>query len=284
MCIFSGEVERVQHTRIFTAPIQGSRQVVVYENTVKQSTPSAMILPVPNTSGDAAAIKLHDLTAYPAFFEDLDKLFPKVLTRGGNMRGLASLSLSAPLEVQMVGSYNVTIVPRVADVPRIQFDKFPGVTPNVQQVLQKYYADGFSFLVCVLRESGPQHAFCYTHPMEVFDEKTVKTHHHGIMPQDRPGKGASKKMIFVPTRHQHGGETEEMQSEWDHAIYSANTTRMGDRVGDISADHKTVKGSSKVRWDKLLGEEELPREWKSLWKQTMRYTMPNGDVFYYLLE
>ncbi len=97
------------------------------------------------------------------------------------------------LEVQVVGSYNVSIAKSIADLRRIDASVF-SLAKNVDALLSKHYGDGFGFIVAAFRNSQEKHPLAYVHPL-----------------------GVDKK-LFVPTRHYHHGEGEEEIAHWDHEV------------------------------------------------------------------
>lgn len=219
MCIFSGEIEHVSNTKIFTSVVYPSRmvikkvngvqkgfkipegkplQIIIYSNSVQSSdftklvdtnvpgikTPmSAMILPVPLIKG-SNRIKILDMSKYGNFFEDIDMVFPSTSTNG--FRGLINQSYGLDedgmLNIEYVGNYKASIVPNFKSFDKLKYDEF-NLTADVKKLLQNYYKDGFAFIVCILnnKNSKPSqfHPFAYVHELR------------------------TDGRIFIPTRHYH---------------------------------------------------------------------------------
>lgn len=208
MCIMAGPVESVSNTRIFVgADSRGLRQVVLYAMAVQLQARSgkgnAMILPVP---GGATDVALFDLTAYPTIFDDIDA--PFVVRSRGVSKDL-DRSFGEPLEVHRVGSYDVSIVPTVDDVKRLNTSVFE-VSADTENTLRGHYPVGFAFLVAQLRTSGDFHPLAYTHP--VVDGR-----------------------MFIPTRHEHGGRSGDLP-KWDHSIYHQSQSELD----VIPQDHRNI--------------------------------------------
>ena len=191
MCIMASPVRSVSDTRIFVGTNGAlTQQLTVYQMAVQLSIftgkGNAMILPVPVGTAGAKSIKLVDLSAVPTFFEPFVAAF-KEQSRGFGM----SKGISRSLEVQRVGNYDVSVVPTVDDVKRLNRNVFE-VSPDTEAVLRTEYPVGFAFLVAQLRESGNFHPLAYLSPVV-------------------GGK------MFVPTRHAHGPE--KGLPKWDHLIF-----------------------------------------------------------------
>ena len=192
MCIINDKAA-VSTTRILVSPDETcTRQLVVYSNKVATSVPNnAMVLPVP---GSAQDIQLYDLSHCPNFFDEVNDVFdvPMSYSMTNEVSNLPVLSC---------GSYKVTIVPDISSFDKIDRTVFD-LNPTVESLLNKYYANGFSFLVCMLDMSSTKkeyHPIAYSHQMADYS-------------------------LFVPTRHHHGFSTsEEVFSFYDHEIFGVNT-------------------------------------------------------------
>jgi hypothetical protein len=178
MCIFIGPVQEVRKTRILVAPIGATRQLIVYENSVKSNGTNAMILPVP--SGER--IDFIDLSAYPGdVWSDCESYFPRsdfpiqAMAFGGSFGGVSKETLA----VQRVGGYTCSVVPSVDEFVRLSAGHFV-VPPNISDILRTNYGTGFNFIVCVFDNAVAGHPLAYTSAR-------------------LPG-GFS----FIPTRHAHG--------------------------------------------------------------------------------
>jgi hypothetical protein len=207
MCIMASPVQSVHNTKIFAGfDTAKSRQALVYEMSVQLAARSgkgnAMILPVPVGDKGHTAIELIDMSSVPKFFEPLEELFV-VQSRGFSMNSL-SKGLSEPLEVRRVGNYDVSIVPTVDDVKRLNQDVFE-VSQDTEFILRENYPVGFAFVVAQLQKSGDFHPLAYTHPLI----------------GDR---------LFIPTRHGHGGP--EDLPKWDHHIFHQSNKELDVRPRD----------------------------------------------------
>jgi hypothetical protein len=196
MCIMASPVLSVSDTRIFVGTdAERTRQAVVYAMSVQLRTRTgkgnAMILPVPVGAAGAGAVNLIDLSGVPNFFKPFDEAFIE-RGRGIVMNFSKGLEPNDALEVVRVGSYDVSIVPTVDDVKRLNRDVFD-VSVDTEHTLREGYPVGFAFLVAQLRESGEFHPLAYTHPFE--------------------------GLLFVPTRHEHGTGGSGDLAKWDHKIY-----------------------------------------------------------------
>lgn len=195
MCIMAAPVRSVSDTRIFvgTEP-RGLLQLTVYQMAVQLASfvgkGNAMILPVPVGNFGASTIQLVDLSAVPSFFEPFVEAFTERSRSFGMSKGV---SRGLPLEVQRVGKYDVSVVPTVDDVKRLNRNVFE-VSPDTEAVLRTEYPVGFAFVVAQLRESGGFHPLAYLSP--VIGDK-----------------------MFIPTRHAHGRGGPEDLPKWDHLIF-----------------------------------------------------------------
>lgn len=189
MCIMAWDAN-VSGTNIFAA-VNGDRQILVYQASVEYDDndgedKNAIILPVPGESDD---IDLVDMSGNEEFFETLNANFRRS-TFGTRGVGEGDYLGGDFLEVQDVGAYQVSIVPSVADLERINPDLFVmnDVTKNT---IRANYAKGYAFVVAVLKP-GRFQPLCYTH------------------------KALPNGKVFVPTRHEHGES--KGRPSWDHSI------------------------------------------------------------------
>jgi len=84
------------------------------------------------------------------------------------------------LEVRSIGSYWVSLAPRLEDINRIDPEAFT-MQPDIATVLKDNYTSGFSFLVCRFKSLEVE-----PHPIAYEHERLFDGH------------------MFVPTRHAHG--------------------------------------------------------------------------------
>ena len=230
MCIFNARVQEVGGTKILVGRTKdGERQLVVYQNHVtvewekggrrregkleaakqrllerEEATP-AMVLPFPNAEG--GEVQLLDLSGEgDTLFRRLRQCFPSLVTPKPRKKSRQSYG-NKKLEVQQVGSYNVSVASSLADLRRID--------PSVDQLLGAHYGEGFGFIIAAFdpAKRGEKHPLGYVHEL----------------PEGEP--------LFVPTRHHHGGEEEEEEElpHWDHEIYSVG----GGASGGLTAEEMT---------------------------------------------
>jgi len=244
MCIINFEAE-VKKTKIFVAPSHdGSRQFVAYSNEVETSiSNNAMILPVPYPD----TVKLHDLSHYTSLFNDLSYCFPKSLGATNYSTDSMTFSKNSKLAVYDVGSYQVSICNCIDDFDRIDQLIFM-LDPFVKTLLSAYYTNRripFGFIVCKLRKgSATYHPLGYSYRIY-----------------------SSRGYMFVPTRHHHSGSNEELISDWDHEIYSINTS---DHAGELG-NHQGFKL-------KHISGFDFP-DIKTIHKATLAGKLRNSDFF-----
>lgn len=236
MCIFAGEVESVKSTRIFVCPNRDyTRQITVYKNKVNTTdTHNAMILPVPFVD----SIRLHEgITKWnekvKGFFDVCSDCF-SVRNGGRRSRGFSSEFVphaAGNIAVLDYGNFNVSIVRNVDDMTRLDSLFGVNVSPTTMEVLRRYYSKGWGFLVCKLKpEETEYHPIAYSHQI------------HG-------------NAMFVPTRHQHGGDEPESYSVYDHIIYVVNGNSYPTLKRNPEQDRNTLPsgGLSRFwRWDRIF--------------------------------
>jgi len=203
----------VSSTNIMVCPTTDGRQFTVYSNHVGMNGKTAMILPVP-TGGEIEPV---DLTDYPTIFNDLKHSF-KPVARSANKS--YSLNCDSELEVQKVGSYNVSIVPCLDDFSRLngQF-KF---NRELLSLLRERYPEETSYVVMLMRKGADFHPFGYI--------------------SSRP-----ENQMFIPTYHYHGKIEE--NPDWDHRIYVCNSNETVKSTKCMK--YQTIASSGRVRWSSL---------------------------------
>ena len=98
---------------------EGGRQFLAYRMAIAANEPIAMVLPVPVPAGAGEdALQFISLEGYAAFFEGLEHAFP-AMSVSGAVAAAAPRSAAAPLEVQQVGAFEASFVPRRADFTRL---------------------------------------------------------------------------------------------------------------------------------------------------------------------
>lgn len=206
MCIFSGQVQHVGGTKIFARlkpdPANGTSQYLVYSMSVSTATDVAMILPLPVSTHAEDAVQFIALDGYPEFFEDMQKGFPRIPTKGHAHRGIA-LSVGAPavLEVHEVGDFVASFVPRLADFGRI--DARFRLPAGTWDQLPQYREWGFAVFQLKGTVSLP-------------GKSPGKGHQIHPMAFRFPTKMAGA--LYFPTLHIHDGKVNE-EAGFDHILY-----------------------------------------------------------------
>jgi hypothetical protein len=268
MCIMAAPVASVTDTKIYVGrDALSQRQLTVYEMSVQLRSRSgkgnAMILPAPIWD-DSDQIDLYDLSGVPDFFEPLTEVFTE---RTRSLTMSKGLDLGHVLEVHRVGSYDVSIVPTVDDVKRLNTNVFD-LSADTEHTLRSQYPVGYQFVVAQLRESGKFHPLAYSHPYV--------------------------DGLFIPTRHEHGRVGMEELPKWDHQIFymglpvpvtqqvrhernSAFTRSVGQRptTQTVVALRDSVKGHAPA----LLDYIDLPDQGRPLNCIFAKGRFPNVDIF-----
>ena len=219
MCIFTGTIETVSDTRIFSAVQPGGLQALVYSMEIRTQADLAMVLPLPVPAGAGeGAVRFVSLEDYPGFFGDIDELFP--LLRDPN--ALADLMdvLSEELEVHAVGAYDASFVPSHADRGRL--DARFQLPSEVWEKLPHYHDWGFAVfkLSAASREKHADEierlsALGSTEMEENELEEIRSQRIHPlalVFPTRRPER------LFFPTVHVHDGELHP-GGHFDHRLY-----------------------------------------------------------------
>jgi hypothetical protein len=110
--------------------------------------------------------------------------------------GLPSAASAGSLSIERVGSYDVSIVPSVADLVRIDTSHFKlaDAQTHLDELAQEY-PTGYSFLVFQLRAGETYKPFAYTHT------------------------ALADGQVFLPCLHAHSGPIPEQEKDWDHEVY-----------------------------------------------------------------
>ncbi len=257
MCIINEPAE-VHETELFVVPhTNGIDQLTVYANEVKTgSTNNMMLLPVPYPN----TVDFINLEDYQHIFKDLKKSFY------GRLPPLRNIAQNSDvLKVHDVGSYKATLVPTHADLGRINSEVFGTVQENIKVLLAENYEGlpaPFGYIICKLKSGSAvkYHPFAYRHKMA--------------------SNKAGKKVLFVPTRHEHGSQgnimnpiippdvPDDHEADWDHVIYSINT--------DTSAG--TMGSGSELKTDKIpnfdIGNV------RTINKKVIKGIYPNNDLIF----
>ncbi len=195
MCIFSGKIENVRATRIFSRATNKEAQFVAYSMSMTSKSEVAMILPIPVKPGTGdKAVTFVNLKDCPKLFSMLESGFPKPPTKNTRSRSLAAPanSVEKKLEVQQVGSFEASYVPTIKDFSRLD-ERFR--LPNgTWEQLPTY--KGFGFVVFKFKKGENK-----PHPMAF------------QFPRANPRK------LFFPTVHIHDGKVHE-KAKFDHVLYA----------------------------------------------------------------
>jgi hypothetical protein len=192
MCIFSGRVEDVSSTKIFTTDLGLGIHATVYQMSATVDADLAMILPVP-ASGDLGddAVQFVNLEKYPKFFSDMERLFEEpTKSFSKSLGGSASRGF---LKVHDVGVYEASYVPNLASFLRL--DPRFRLEAAIWNSLPDY--SNYGFVVFQLKPGKGKLDF---HPM-AYKYPTLDPY-----------------KLFFPTVHVHDGGAPET-AVYDHKLY-----------------------------------------------------------------
>ena len=253
MCIFSRSVIDVSKTKIF-ARKTGIYQYIAYQMDFQLYDETAIILPIPcalNTPEDG--IEFIDFKKHDKFFMHLYELFED---SGERSRGVGpkSISLNMPLTIHVVGDFEASFVPTLADFDRVD-ERFK-LQPEIWQQLPQY--KDYGFVVFKLRKDATT-----VHPM-VFK-----------FPSAMNG-------LYFPTLHIHDGQIHKLE-KFDHILYCQD----GAGGADIA-----VPGSwqfSKLDRNPYFRSNEtclgvLDRSNDSIFMRKVTGTQRNEDMVLYVYE
>jgi hypothetical protein len=207
MCCFSRAVRYVSSTQIFARSAAGGRQYLAYEMSLELTEELAMILPLPVPASSAEdAVRFIDLSGYGAFFRDLAKGFPELVSRGKGRFAPQSRAAPVPtLRVHDVGDFEASFVPAVKDFARLDARfRLPEATWDALPA----YAD-WGFAVFKLR-SGVRRGF-FARFRKADDRRSF---HPMAFEFPRRDPGA----LFFPTVHVHDGQVHH-EARFDHTLY-----------------------------------------------------------------
>jgi hypothetical protein len=194
MCCFTGKADRVSDTRIFARFLEGGRQALVYEMTYAAASELAMVLPLPVPARSPEdAVRFVDLSAYPAFFADVQRAFDLPAPRAGAV-GRSAPASAAPLVVHDVGNFEASFLPSAADCARL--DPRFRLPAGFLTALPVYADWGFA----------------------VFKLKAAAVHARRVHPMAFHFPNRCEDELFFPTVHLHDGRVEENAS-FDHTLY-----------------------------------------------------------------
>ena len=193
MCCFSGPVDRVADTRIFARHSRVGTQFLVYSMTYAAKQEVAMILPIPTIPLLAEPLRFINLSAYPDFFDDMNRGFPRPPALEGIGRAGFGAGGAATLPVHEVGDFVASFVPTIDDFRRL--DRRFTLPRQTWLRIPAYQKYSFAVFQLLPTSRGKK-----VHPM-AFDFVTA-------MP-DR---------LYFPTVHIHDGQVHPRE-HFDHALY-----------------------------------------------------------------
>lgn len=184
MSSFSGIVQAA-NTRIFARAADNGKQFLVYQMEYTTDKDAALILPLPTPPDSAAdAVRFIDLSAYPEFFEDIDKGFP--YTRNLGVPG-APKSKHPPA----TGEYDAAFIPSQKEFAQLE-ESFR-IPQEAWDQLAEYH--DFGFAVIKLRaDAHTVHPIALEFPMR------------------------SPQLLYFPTIHIHDG-TVAGEANFDHDLF-----------------------------------------------------------------
>ena len=245
MCIFSGKIEEVSSTSIFCSDLGNNKRCTIYQMNVNTKRDVAMVLPVPTQK----EIEFVDFSDYDNFFEDLDRLFPKPVTRSSSRSVMKGGGLE-PLAVHSVGSFVASFVPSLDDFDRL--DKRFKIGEDLWDELPNYEA--FGFAVFKLKPGNQK-----VHPMAY---KYVTN---------------APMMIYFPTSHVHDGRVP-LVDRFDHNLYFQLGFRFGNCEKWRTGKSKDGAGAVQefVDINKCQGLVRVNRE---IQKRSIHESHRNGDFY-----
>jgi hypothetical protein len=195
MCCFSRPVEEVNNTRIFARLGAKGNQVLIYQMALHATEDLAMVLPIPVAKGASEdAVRFFDLSKYPLLFADMHRLFPEfkmARAAGDPFSSMPASGDSVKLQVQSVGAYDASFVPRIADFSRLD-ERFQ-LPRDVWDQVPSY--ESFGFAVFKLKPvRGAVHPMAFAFPT------------------------ATPNRLFFPTLHIHDGQVHDKEL-FDHTLY-----------------------------------------------------------------
>jgi len=220
MCIVSGPTTSISATKIFCLPSHDrTRQLTVYSNAVDSPADNLMILPVPCEASKIA----FETVPKDLFSQCRDSFFSRFEGALGAYDSFGfDGSRDGKLAVQSHGSYEVVVVPSVADMDRIP-ESFTRVTPEAAAFIRSGYPSGFAFLFCRLRKGAVDYEpFAYSHAIAAGSAMFAPTKHFHL---DALGSSGSLTVPSYSSLFDAAFASPLTPSGkhdmWDHVIYVA---------------------------------------------------------------
>jgi hypothetical protein len=246
MCIFSQSVRHVSKTRVY-ARIKGERQHLVYEMRLASETDLAMILPLPTKTAGEDQVSFVALSEYEGFFEDVERCFPRPVSRGLGDLAMAGRG-GAPLVVHRVGAFDASFVPGRADFRRL--DPRFRLADDVWRQLPAY--SDFGFAVFQLRAGDA-----------------------GVHPMALSFATRNPDAIYFPTTHVHDGTVHPV-AQFDHSLYAQGERESRDWVRGSVLPSKVMKFGNFLISDRTKGlvDAHAPIAGRDLYG-----AFPNEDIW-----
>lgn len=218
--MFSRAVDKVSGTRIFARLVGDGRQALVYSMTLVAREPVAMCLPLPVAAGAGEdAVRFVDLSGYPEFFADCERLFPQPRSFGLAASRAQPLARSATLAVHAVGDFVASYVPSPRDFARL--DPRFRLPAHALAKLPAYADYGFAVFQLARERPAPVAPkrrwwqLRAPAPVAVGDAGGEQTIHP--MAFTFPTRHADA--LYFPTLHLHDGDDVPAEATYDHALY-----------------------------------------------------------------
>jgi hypothetical protein len=259
MCIISGPVVSVNSTKILCLPSKsGKRQLTVYSNAVATPDSNAMCLPCPTPQ----TVKFENVPK--DIFKQCYSSFDISKPRGGGSRGLTLSSNRAPLTVQSHGSYDVVLVPSMADLDRVP-SSFTTLTPEVIEFLNASYPVNFGIVLCRLKKGSTNYEpFAYSHDIQPNKQLFFPTKHyhsHNQTPSIDEEEGWSNgfgssllggSMLDNFHNNMRKIANTRFADDWDHEIYSVGTP-----VWCHESREKHMRNTNAINWSQIPVDFQL---------------------------
>jgi hypothetical protein len=280
MCIFTGTIETVSDTCIYTAAQPGEHQALVYSMEIRTRSELAMVLPLPVPVGTGDdGIRFVSLEHYESFFDDLDGLFPALPDpRGDLLQELGeAVAADAPLEVHEVGAYDASFVPSHADWGRL--DERFRLPPAVWEALPSYRDWGFAVFKlsasAAEKHSDEIERLSSLGSRELEEDELHEIRSQRVHPMALVFPTRRPERLFFPTVHVHDGEVHpagdffhrlycQLEAPAAHAVETPHWRRSQGPVG-AHVDLDRARG---------LVSAEAP-----LFRSALRGVLPNRDTW-----
>lgn len=317
MCIFAGNIDNVCNTKIFVSLVHPSKlvikkvngidkglktpvgkplQLVIYSNNVQASTlnfdtdvpgiklpENAMILPFPLIKGENR-VKILDMSNYENIFDDLDMIFPTIKNKG--FRGmLGNYSIADDMiPVQYIGNYKASIVPNFDNFDKLKYQEFH-LSPAIKELLKKYYAKGYGFMVCMLNNNRDNslsqfHPFAYVHEIRSDGRLFIPTRHYHKKVTSNPfSKYHNVADSGILNRLEKSNPFEESENEVSDYLYG--TLMVDDKWMRLTAKRKDLQSyreKNEIDWDHEIYVVNFPRLLKNPLLSKPGARIINGDL------